>query len=168
MDSLRYWVQEMRVDGFRFDLAVALARDLQSFNRFSAVLSATQQDPVLCQVKLIAEPWDQAEGGYQLGNFPPPWSELNGRYRDTVRGYWRGSDETLAELAARFTGSADLYSRRRPQASVNFITSHDRFTLNDLVSYREKHNEANGDDNRDRESNNRCGTAAPRVPPKIR
>ena len=173
MDSLRYWVLEMRVDGFRFDLAVALARDLQSFDRFSAVLSAIQQDPVLCQVKLIAEPWDLGEGGYQLGNFPPPWSELNGRYRDTVREYWRGSDETLAELAARFTGSADLFkaSRRRPHASINFITSHDGFTLNDLVSYREKHNEANGEDNRDGESNNRswnCGAEGPTEDPIVK
>jgi len=157
MDSLRYWVLEMHVDGFRFDLAVALARDFKSFDRFSALLNAIQQDPVLCQVKLIAEPWDLGEGGYQLGQFPPPWSELNGRYRDTVREYWRGVDETLAELAARFTGSADLYraSRRGPRASVNFITSHDGFTLDDLVSYPEKHNEANGEENRDGESNNR-------------
>ena len=162
MDSLRYWVLEMHVDGFRFDLAVALARDFQSFDRFSALLSAIQQDPVLCQVKLIAEPWDLGDGGYQLGKFAPPWSELNGRYRDTVREYWRGVDETLAELAARFTGSADLYraSRRRPHASINFITSHDGFTLNDLVSYREKHNQANGEENRDGEGNNaswNCG-----------
>ncbi len=172
MDSLRYWVLEMRVDGFRFDLAVALARDAQSFERCSALLSAIQQDPVLCQVKLIAEPWDLGDGGYQLGNFPPPWSELNGRFRDTVREYWRGTDETLAELAARFTGSADLYkaSRRGPHASINFITSHDGFTLNDLVSYREKHNEANGEGNRDGESNNRswnCGAEGPSEDPIV-
>jgi isoamylase len=173
MDSLRYWVLEMRVDGFRFDLAVALAREAQSFDCFSALLSAIQQDPVLCQVKLIAEPWDLGEGGYQVGNFPPPWSELNGKYRDTVREYWRGSDETLAELAARFTGSADLYkaSRRRPHASINFLTSHDGFTLNDLVSYREKHNEANGEGNRDGESYNRswnCGAEGPTEDPIVR
>ncbi len=172
MDSLRYWVMEMRVDGFRFDLAVTLARDGQGFDRFSGLLSAIQQDPVLCQVKLIAEPWDLGEGGYQAGSFPPPWSELNGRYRDTVREYWRGTDETLAELAARFTGSADLYrqSRRRPHASINFITSHDGFTLDDLVSYREKHNEANGESNRDGESNNRswnCGAEGPTEDPIV-
>ena len=172
MDSLRYWVLEMHVDGFRFDLAVALARDFQSFDRFSALLSAIQQDPVLCQVKLIAEPWDLGEGGYQLGKFAPPWSELNGRYRDTVREYWRGVDETMAELAARFTGSADLHraSRRRPHASINFITSHDGFTLGDLVSYREKHNQANGEENRDGESNNaswNCGAEGPTDDPIV-
>ncbi|HZO81014.1 MAG TPA: glycogen debranching protein GlgX [Candidatus Binataceae bacterium] len=172
MDSLRYWVTEMRVDGFRFDLAVTLARDGQTFDRFAPLLSAIQQDPVLCRVKLIAEPWDLGEGGYQAGNFPPPFSELNGRYRDTVREYWRGTDQTLAELAARFTGSADLYraTRRRPHASINFITSHDGFTLNDLVSYREKHNEANGEDNRDGESNNRswnCGAEGPTEDPIV-
>jgi isoamylase len=173
MDSLRYWVLEMRVDGFRFDLAAALGREEENFDRHSALLSAIEQDPVLCQVKLIAEPWDLGEGGYQVGNFPPPWSELNGRYRDTVREYWRGSDETLAELAARFTGSADLYqaSRRRPHASINFVTAHDGFTLNDLVSYREKHNRANGENNRDGESNNRswnCGAEGPTEDPIVR
>jgi glycogen operon protein len=173
MDSLRYWVLVMRVDGFRFDLAATLGRGEESFDRHSALLSAIEQDPVLSQVKLIAEPWDLGEGGYQVGNFPPPWSELNGRYRDTVREYWRGSDETLAELAARFTGSADLYhaSRRRPHASVNFITAHDGFTLNDLVSYREKHNVANGEENRDGESNNRswnCGAEGPTEDPIVR
>ncbi len=172
MDSLRYWVLEMHVDGFRFDLAVALARDFKSFDCFSALLSAIQQDPVLYRVKLIAEPWDLGEGGYQLGKFRPPWSELNGRYRDTVREYWRGVDETLAELAARFTGSADLYraSRRGPHASINFITSHDGFTLNDLVSYREKHNEDNGEENRDGEGNNaswNCGAEGPTDDPIV-
>lgn len=162
MDSLRYWVQEMHVDGFRFDLAVALGRELHGFDRLSGFFAAIQQDPVLCQVKLIAEPWDLAEGGYQVGNFPKSWSEWNGKYRDTVREYWRGSNQTLGEFAARFTGSAELYKPRgrRPQASVNFVTSHDGFTLHDLVSYGQKHNEANGEENRDGENNNRswnCG-----------
>jgi isoamylase len=173
MDSLRYWVREMHVDGFRFDLAVTLARDFQDFDRFAGLLSAISQDPTLSRVKLIAEPWDLGNGGYQLGNFPPPWSELNGRYRDTVRDYWRGTDETLAEFAARFTGSADLYraSRRRPRASINFVTSHDGFTLSDLVAYREKHNEANGEGNRDGESNNRswnCGAEGPCEDPVVK
>jgi isoamylase len=162
MDSLRYWVLDMHVDGFRFDLAATLARTLHEVDRLSAFFDIIQQDPVISQVKLIAEPWDVGEGGYQVGNFPPLWSEWNGRYRDTVRDYWRGQDQTLPELAARLTGSSDLYEHtgRKPWASINFITAHDGFTLRDLVSYNEKHNEANGEDNRDGESNNRswnCG-----------
>ncbi len=157
MDSLRYWVLEMHVDGFRFDLAATLARELHEVDRLSAFFDLIQQDPVVSRVKLIAEPWDVGEGGYQVGNFPPLWSEWNGRYRDTVRDYWRGGDQTLNEFAYRFTGSSDLYetSGRRPSASVNFVTAHDGFTLRDLVSYNEKHNEANGEDNRDGESHNR-------------
>jgi isoamylase len=162
MDSLRYWVLEMHVDGFRFDLASALARELHEVDRLSAFFDLIQQDPVLQRVKLIAEPWDLGEGGYQVGNFPPGWSEWNGKYRDTVRDYWRGQDQTLAELAYRMTGSSDLYSStgRRPHASINFVTCHDGFTLRDLVSYNEKHNQDNGEDNRDGESHNRswnCG-----------
>ncbi len=162
MDSLRYWVLEMHVDGFRFDLASALARELHEVDRLSAFFDLIQQDPVLQRVKLIAEPWDLGEGGYQVGNFPPGWSEWNGKYRDTVRDFWRGQDRTLGELAFRITGSSDLYSStgRRPHASINFVTCHDGFTLRDLVSYNEKHNEANGEDNRDGESHNRswnCG-----------
>ena len=158
MDSLRYWVQEMHVDGFRFDLASALARELHEVDRLSAFFDLIQQDPVLQRVKLIAEPWDLGEGGYQVGNFPPGWSEWNGKYRDTVRDFWRGQDQTLAELAYRMTGSSDLYSStgRRPHASINFVTCHDGFTLRDLVSYNNKHNEANGEDNRDGESYNRA------------
>ena len=157
MDSLRYWVLEMHVDGFRFDLAATLARELHEVDRLSAFFDLIQQDPVVSRVKLIAEPWDVGEGGYQVGNFPPLWSEWNGRYRDTVRDYWRGGDQTLNDFAYRFTGSSDLYetSGRRPSASVNFVTAHDGFTLRDLVSYNEKHNEANGEDNRDGESHNR-------------
>jgi isoamylase len=162
MDSLRYWVLEMHVDGFRFDLASTLARELHAVDRLSAFFDLIQQDPVVSQVKLIAEPWDVGEGGYQVGNFPPLWSEWNGKYRDTVRDYWRGEPATLGEFANRFTGSSDLYepNGRRPNASVNFITAHDGFTLNDLVSYNEKHNEANGEGNNDGESHNRswnCG-----------
>jgi isoamylase len=162
MDSLRYWVLETHVDGFRFDLAAALARELHDVDRLGAFFDIIHQDPVLCQVKLIAEPWDLGEGGYQVGNFPPLWSEWNGKYRDTVRDYWRGNDQTLAEFAYRLTGSSDLYRAggRSPTASINFITSHDGFTLTDLVSYNEKHNEANGEDNRDGENDNRswnCG-----------
>ena len=162
MDSLRYWVLEMHVDGFRFDLASALARELHEVDRLSAFFDLIQQDPVLQRVKLIAEPWDLGEGGYQVGNFPPGWSEWNGKYRDTVRDFWRGQDRTLGELAFRITGSSDLYSStgRRPHASINFVTCHDGFTLRDLVSYHQKHNEANGEDNRDGESHNRswnCG-----------
>jgi glycogen operon protein len=157
MDSLRYWVLEMHVDGFRFDLAATLARELHAVDRLSAFFDLIQQDPVVSQVKLIAEPWDVGEGGYQVGNFPPQWSEWNGKYRDTVRDYWRGQDQTLAEYASRFTGSSDLYesSGRRPLASINFVTAHDGFTLRDLVSYNEKHNEANGEGNADGESHNR-------------
>ncbi|MBW3589486.1 MAG: glycogen debranching protein GlgX [Actinobacteria bacterium] len=157
MDSLRYWVLEMHVDGFRFDLAATLARELHDVDRLSAFFDIIQQDPVLSQVKLIAEPWDVGEGGYQVGNFPTLWSEWNGQYRDTIRDYWRGEGGTLAEFAYRFTGSSDLYetSGRRPYASINFITAHDGFTLNDLVSYNEKHNEANRDDNTDGDDHNR-------------
>jgi isoamylase len=157
MDSLRYWVLEMHVDGFRFDLASALARELHEVDRLSAFFDLIQQDPVLQRVKLIAEPWDLGEGGYQVGNFPPGWSEWNAKFRDTVRDFWRGQDRTLAELAFRVTGSSDLYSStgRRPHASINFVTCHDGFTLRDLVSYNQKHNEANGEDNRDGESHNR-------------
>lgn len=157
MDSLRYWIQEMHVDGFRFDLAAALARGLHDVDRLSSFFDLIHQDPVVNQVKLIAEPWDIGEGGYQVGNFPPLWSEWNGKYRDGVRDYWRGEDQSLADFASRFTGSSDLYawSGRRPSASINFITAHDGFTLLDLVSYNEKHNLANGEDNRDGESHNR-------------
>ena len=148
MDSLRYWVQEMHVDGFRFDLASTLARGLYEVDRLSAFFDIIHQDPTLSGVKLIAEPWDLGEGGYQVGNFPVRWCEWNGRYRDTVRDYWRGQGATLGEFASRFTGSSDLYedNGRRPYASVNFVTAHDGFTLRDLVSYNEKHNEANGED----------------------
>ena len=161
MDSLRYWVLEMHVDGFRFDLAATLARELHDVDRLSAFFDLIQQDPVVSQVKLIAEPWDVGEGGYQVGNFPPLWSEWNGKYRDTVREFWRGSDQTLAEFASRLAGSSDLYehSGRRPFASINFVTAHDGFTLRDLVSYNEKHNEANGEGNRDGESHNRSWNA---------
>ncbi|MDX6285340.1 MAG: isoamylase [Frankiales bacterium] len=157
MDSLRYWVLEMHVDGFRFDLASALAREFYDVDRLSAFFDLVQQDPVVSQVKLIAEPWDVGEGGYQVGNFPPLWTEWNGKYRDTVRDFWRGEGGTLAEFASRLTGSSDLYesSGRRPYASVNFVTAHDGFTLHDLVSYNDKHNEANGEDNNDGESHNR-------------
>ena len=157
MDSLRYWILEMHVDGFRFDLAATLARELHAVDRLSAFFDIIQQDPVVSQVKLIAEPWDVGEGGYQVGNFPPLWSEWNGKYRDSVRDYWLGTDEPLGEIAYRFTGSSDLYegTGRRPYASVNFITAHDGFTLNDLVSYNDKHNEANGENNQDGESHNR-------------
>ncbi|WP_324650892.1 glycogen debranching protein GlgX [Georgenia sp. H159] len=157
MDSLRYWITEMRVDGFRFDLASTLARELHAVDRLSSFFDIIQQDPVISQVKLIAEPWDLGEGGYQVGGFPPLWTEWNGRYRDTVRDYWRGEPATLAELASRITGSADLYehSGRRPVASINFVTAHDGFTMRDLVSYNEKHNEANGEGNQDGESHNR-------------
>jgi isoamylase len=157
MDSLRYWVVEMHVDGFRFDLAATLARGLHEIDRLSAFFDLIQQDPTISQVKLIAEPWDVGEGGYQVGNFPPLWSEWNGKYRDAVRDYWRGTDKTLAEFAYRLTGSSDLYETtgRKPFASINFVTCHDGFTLRDLVSYNEKHNEANLEGNRDGESNNR-------------
>ncbi|MEH1870987.1 glycogen debranching protein GlgX [Nostoc sp.] len=162
MDSLRYWVTEMHVDGFRFDLASALARELYEVDNLAAFFDIIHQDPVLADVKLIAEPWDLGEGGYQVGNFPLRWSEWNGRYRDTVRDFWRGEDDSLGQFAYCFTGSPDLYQAngRNPSASINFITAHDGFTLNDLVSYNEKHNQANGEDSRDGESHNRswnCG-----------
>ena len=162
MDSLRYWVLEMHVDGFRFDLASALARELHDVDRLGSFFDIIQQDPVLQRVKLIAEPWDVGEGGYQVGNFPPNWSEWNGKYRDTVRDFWRGEPATLGEFASRLTGSSDLYEQggRRPWASINFVTAHDGFTLRDLVSYDDKHNEANGEEGRDGESHNRswnCG-----------
>ncbi|MGZ4541064.1 MAG: glycogen debranching protein GlgX, partial [Blastococcus sp.] len=157
MDSLRYWVTEMHVDGFRFDLASALARSMHDVDRLSAFFDVVHQDPVVSQVKLIAEPWDVGPGDYQVGNFPPPWTEWNGRYRDTVRDYWRGADGTVGELAARLSGSSDLYENngRRPFASINFVTCHDGFTLVDLVSYHQKHNDANGEDNRDGNDDNR-------------
>jgi len=172
MDSLRYWVTEMHVDGFRFDLAATLARELHDVDRLSAFFDLVQQDPIVSQVKLIAEPWDIGEGGYQVGNFPGLWTEWNGKYRDTVRDYWRGEPATLGEFASRLTGSSDLYeaTSRRPGASINFVTAHDGFTLNDLVSYNEKHNEANGEDNRDGESHNRswnCGVEGPTDDPEI-
>ncbi len=166
MDSLRYWVTEMHVDGFRFDLAAALARQFHEVDRLSAFFDLVQQDPVVSQVKLIAEPWDVGEGGYQVGKFPPLWSEWNGKYRDTIRDFWRGQAATLPEFASRFTGSGDLYASdgRHPVASVNFVTAHDGFTLADLVSYNSKHNEANGEENRDGTDDNRswnCGTEGP-------
>ena len=172
MDSLRYWVLEMHVDGFRFDLAAALARSLHEVDRLSAFFDLIQQDPVINQVKLIAEPWDVGEGGYQVGNFPPLWSEWNGQYRDCVRDFWRGEDKTLPEFASRLTGSSDLYEHtgRRPWASVNFVTCHDGFTLADLVAYNDKHNEANGEQNRDGEDHNRswnCGVEGPSDDPEV-
>jgi glycogen operon protein len=172
MDSLRYWVLEMHVDGFRFDLASALARELHEVDRLGAFFDIIHQDPVLSRVKLIAEPWDLGEGGYQVGNFPPGWTEWNGRYRDTIRDYWRGEGGVIGELASRLTGSSDLYENdgRRPVASINFVTAHDGFTLNDLVTYAHKHNEANGEDNRDGEEHNRsfnCGVEGPTEDPDI-
>ena len=166
MDSLRYWILDMHVDGFRFDLAAALARGLHDVDRLSTFFDLVQQDPVVSQVKLIAEPWDVGEGGYQVGNFPPLWSEWNGKYRDTVRDFWRGLPEAIREFASRLTGSSDLYatSGRRPFASINFVTCHDGFTLQDLVSYDHKHNEANGEGNRDGTDDNRswnCGVEGP-------
>jgi len=166
MDSLRYWVTEMHVDGFRFDLAATLAREFYDVDRLSAFFELVQQDPTVSQVKLIAEPWDVGPGGYQVGNFPPQWTEWNGKYRDTVRDYWRGEPATLDEFAYRLTGSADLYEHtgRRPVASINFVIAHDGFTLRDLVSYNEKHNDANGENNNDGESHNRswnCGVEGP-------
>jgi glycogen operon protein len=157
MDSLRYWVTDMHVDGFRFDLAASLAREFHEVDRLAAFFDLVNQDPIVSQVKLIAEPWDVGDGGYQVGGFPPLWTEWNGKYRDTVRDFWRGEPGTLGELASRFTGSSDLYEidGRRPIASINFVTAHDGFTLNDLVSYNDKHNEANGEGNRDGESHNR-------------
>ncbi|TYK45954.1 glycogen debranching protein GlgX [Actinomadura decatromicini] len=172
MDSLRYWILEMHVDGFRFDLASALARELHDVDRLAAFFDLVQQDPVVSQVKLIAEPWDVGEGGYQVGNFPPLWTEWNGKYRDTVRDFWRGSYATMPEFASRLTGSSDLYehSARRPFASINFVTCHDGFTLADLVSYDHKHNEANGEDNRDGTDDNRswnCGVEGPTRDPDV-
>jgi glycogen operon protein len=172
MDSLRYWVTEMHVDGFRFDLASTLAREFYDVDRLSAFFDLVQQDPVVSQVKLIAEPWDVGEGGYQVGNFPGLWTEWNGKYRDTVRDYWRGEPATLGEFASRLTGSSDLYEAtgRRPSASINFVTCHDGFTLHDLVSYNEKHNEANGENNQDGESHNRswnCGVEGPTDDPDV-
>ena len=156
MDSLRYWVNDMHVDGFRFDLASTLARDASGVNKLHAFFEIIHQDPVLSQVKLIAEPWDVGEGGYQVGNFPVLWAEWNGKYRDAVRSFWKGDEGHIGEMAYRLTGSPDLYqhSGRRPYASINFITAHDGFTLNDLVSYNDKHNEANGENNNDGDNNN--------------
>ncbi|WP_013323297.1 glycogen debranching protein GlgX [Gloeothece verrucosa] len=172
MDSLRYWVLEMHVDGFRFDLASALARELYDVNNLSAFFNIVHQDPVIADVKLIAEPWDVGDGGYQVGNFPLLWSEWNGKYRDTIRDFWRGEPGSLGEFAYRFTGSSDLYQTngRSPYASINFITAHDGFTLYDLVSYNDKHNEANGEDNNDGESHNRswnCGVEGETDEPEI-
>ena len=172
MDSLRYWVLDMHVDGFRFDHASALVRELHEVDRLSAFFNLVQQDLVVSQVKLIAEPWDVGDGGYHGGNFPPLWSEWNGKYRDTIRDLWRGQPVTLPEFAFRFTGSSDLYQQdsRRPVASVNFVTAHDGFTLQDLVSYDHKHNEANGEDNRDGSDDNRswnCGVEGPADDPAI-
>jgi isoamylase len=172
MDSLRYWVTEMHVDGFRFDLASTLARQFHEVDRLSAFFDLIHQDPTVSQVKLIAEPWDVGEGGYQVGNFPAQWSEWNGKYRDTVRDFWRGEPGTVGELASRLTGSSDLYQAdgRRPVASVNFVTAHDGFTLRDLVSYDHKHNEANGEDNNDGDSTNRswsCGVEGETDDPEV-
>jgi glycogen operon protein len=172
MDSLRYWVTEMHVDGFRFDLAATLARQFHEVDRLSAFFDLVQQDPVVSQVKLIAEPWDVGDGGYQVGNFPPLWTEWNGKYRDTVRDFWRGEKYTLAEFGSRLTGSSDLYQddSRRPLASINFITAHDGFTLRDLVSYNDKHNDANGEGGKDGESHNRswnCGVEGETDDPEV-
>ncbi len=172
MDSLRYWVTEMHVDGFRFDLASTLAREFYDVDRLSAFFELVQQDPIVSQVKLIAEPWDVGPGGYQVGNFPPQWTEWNGQYRDTVRDFWRGEPATLGEFASRLTGSSDLYqdNGRRPYASINFVTAHDGFTLADLVSYNEKHNEANGEEGRDGADDNRswnCGVEGPTDDPEV-
>jgi len=172
MDSLRYWIEEMHIDGFRFDLAAALARGLHEVDRLGAFFDLIQQDPVVSRVKLIAEPWDVGEGGYQVGNFPPLWSEWNGKYRDRIRDYWRGESGSLAELGSRLTGSSDLYGEqgRFPHASINFVTAHDGFTLYDLVSYNEKHNEANREESRDGETYNRswnCGVEGPTDDPTV-
>src|SRR5919106_285306 len=174
MDSLRYWVQEMHVDGFRFDLATTLARDTQgAFDGNVAFLAAVRQDPVLSRVKLIAEPWDLGEGGYQLGNFPPGWAEWNDKYRDAARSFWRGDEGAIGELASRPSGPKDLFEPRgrAPTASINFVTTHDGFTLHDLVSYERKHNEANHEANRDGSDNNRswnCGVEGPTDDPQVR
>jgi glycogen operon protein len=172
MDSLRYWVQEMHVDGFRFDLAATLAREFHDVDRLGSFFDVIHQDPVISQVKLIAEPWDVGPGGYQVGNFPVLWTEWNGKYRDTVRAYWKGDSGVMDELGYRLTGSSDLYGEdgRRPNASINFVTAHDGFTLNDLVSYNEKHNEANGEENQDGASDNaswNCGVEGPTDDPEI-
>ncbi len=172
MDSLRYWITEMHVDGFRFDLASALARELHDVDKLGSFFDIIHQDPLISQSKLIAEPWDVGEGGYQVGEFPPGWAEWNGKYRDCIRDYWRGAKSTLAEFSMRFTGSSDLYldDYRSPMASINFVTAHDGFTLNDLVSYNEKHNEANGENNKDGESHNRswnCGEEGPSNDPMV-
>src|SRR5206468_7748690 len=172
MDSLRYWVLEMHVDGFRVDLAVSLVRNHGGFNKLHPFFEIIQQDPVLSRVKLIAEPWDVGEGGYQVGNFPAPWSEWNGKYRDAARGFWKGDEGRIGEMGYRLTGSPDLYHHngRRPSASINFVTSHDGFTLNDLVSYNEKHNELNRDGNNDGDNNNlswNCGVEGPTDDPQI-
>ena len=172
MDSLRYWITEMHVDGFRFDLASALARELHAVDRLGSFFDIIHQDPIISQVKLIAEPWDIGEGGYQVGKFPAGWAEWNGKYRDCIRDYWRGADSMLGEFAERFTGSSDLYRNdyRRPTASINFVTAHDGFTLNDLVSYNDKHNEANGENNNDGETHNRswnCGVEGPTDDPDV-
>jgi glycogen operon protein len=172
MDSLRYWVLEMHIDGFRFDLASTLAREFYDVDRLSTFFDLVQQDPVISQVKLIAEPWDVGPGGYQVGNFPPLWTEWNGKYRDTVRDFWRGRPGTLGEFGYRLTGSSDLYQDdgRQPYASINFVTAHDGFTLTDLVSYNTKHNEDNGEDNRDGTDDNRswnCGVEGPTKDPEV-
>ena len=173
MDSLRYWVLDMHVDGFRFDLASTLARELHAVNKLGAFFDIIHQDPVLSQVKLIAEPWDLGEGGYQVGNFPGLWSEWNGKYRDCVRRFWKGDAGVVPEFATRFCGSSDLYAwnKRPPNASINFITCHDGFTLEDLVSYDHKHNEANGEENRDGADDNNswnCGAEGPTDNPEVR
>ncbi len=172
MDSLRYWITEMHVDGFRFDLAAALARELHDVNMLGAFFAVIQQDPVISQVKLIAEPWDVGDGGYQVGKFPPGWAEWNGKYRDTIRDFWNGGESALPEFATRFTGSSDLYSPngRQPTSSINFVTAHDGFTLNDLVSYNRKHNAANLENNHDGEEHNRswnCGREGPSRKPEV-
>jgi isoamylase len=171
MDSLRYWVTEMHVDGFRFDLAATLGRTDRLVDQQSGFFHCVRQDPELAHVKLIAEPWDLGEDGYQVGNFPPGWSEWNGKYRDAIRSYWKGDGGVIGELASRLSGSSDLFQGRGPTASINFVTAHDGFTLHDLVSYNEKHNEANGEDNRDGEADNRswnCGVEGPTDDPAIR
>jgi glycogen operon protein len=172
MDSLRYWVNDMHVDGFRFDLASTLARDDKGVNKLHALFEIIHQDPVLSQVKLIAEPWDVGVGGYQVGNFPVLWAEWNGKYRDAIRSFWKGDEGRIGEMAYRLTGSPDLYQHngRRPYASINFITAHDGFTLNDLVSYNDKHNEANGENNQDGDNNNHSwnhGVEGPTDDPQI-